>query len=254
MTLFSVRFTTSILAAALLLGVSVYVTATTTVTQPATGLTLLAVCALAFVCVAQLSMLHEIRANHSLLDILTMESDLFAGQKKLMQASGQELPDKLRVTKTAVLYGALIAEEVGETLVALSDLFAKAAETHKYDAFNLAIEYARTGHWMIDQSRQWRERIEFMPDSTFDGQELKPADFVGFLDGLCDTVVVVAGAAHSAGLPIAQAYAEVMSSNLSKIDPASNTILKTRDGKWIKGLAFAPPDLETLLSRVHKLP
>jgi predicted HAD superfamily Cof-like phosphohydrolase len=78
-------------------------------------------------------------------------------------------------------------------------------------------------------------------------QELKDAvaanDRVEALDAILDTIVVLAGAAHSLGVDVEGGWNEVIRSNMSKVDPASGKLLKRADGKVLKPEGFTPPNL-----------
>lgn len=65
----------------------------------------------------------------------------------------------------------------------------------------------------------------------------------------CDVIVVAAGLLHSLGINPQDAWNEVMGSNLSKIDPATGTVLKRDDGKVLKGPNFRKADMTALVER-----
>ena len=62
----------------------------------------------------------------------------------------------------------------------------------------------------------------------------------------CDVIVVAAGVLHSLGFNPGEAWLRVMGSNLSKIDPETQTVLKREDGKVLKGPNFKPANLSDL--------
>jgi predicted HAD superfamily Cof-like phosphohydrolase len=82
-------------------------------------------------------------------------------------------------------------------------------------------------------------------------KELKEAiaanDRVEILDALLDTLVVTIGAIHSLGVEADGAWAEVVRSNMSKVDAATGKVLKREDGKILKPDTYSPPDLAKFL-------
>ena len=69
-------------------------------------------------------------------------------------------------------------------------------------------------------------------------------DRVEQLDALLDIMVVTLGALHSLGVDDENAWKEVISSNMSKIDAETGKVLKRADGKVIKPDTFRPPRLD----------
>jgi len=57
-------------------------------------------------------------------------------------------------------------------------------------------------------------------------------------------MVVTLGALHSLGVDDENAWKEVISSNMSKIDADTGKVLKREDGKVIKPDTFKPPRLD----------
>lgn len=68
-------------------------------------------------------------------------------------------------------------------------------------------------------------------------------DDIETLDGICDTIWVLVGYAHSKGWNIRGAFEEVVRSNMSKVDDKSGKLLKRADGKVLKPDTYSPPDL-----------
>jgi predicted HAD superfamily Cof-like phosphohydrolase len=66
-----------------------------------------------------------------------------------------------------------------------------------------------------------------------------------FLDSLADQIVTAVGVGHCCGLDIAEAVSRVNTSNWSKFDQDGQPIFDSH-GKIVKGLNYAPPDLEGL--------
>jgi predicted HAD superfamily Cof-like phosphohydrolase len=77
--------------------------------------------------------------------------------------------------------------------------------------------------------------------------ELKEAiaddDRVEMLDALLDIMVVTIGALHSLGVEPAEAWNEVVRSNMSKVDPETGKVIKREDGKVLKPATYSPPEL-----------
>lgn len=69
-------------------------------------------------------------------------------------------------------------------------------------------------------------------------------DRVETLDALIDIIVVTIGAVHSMGADAEGAWKEVMSTNFAKIDKETGKVRKREDGKVLKPIGWAPPNLE----------
>jgi len=63
------------------------------------------------------------------------------------------------------------------------------------------------------------------------------------LDALIDILVVTIGAIHSMGADAEGAWKEVMRTNFAKIDRETGKVRKREDGKVLKPVGWAPPDL-----------
>ena len=63
------------------------------------------------------------------------------------------------------------------------------------------------------------------------------------LDALIDILVVTIGAIHSMGADAEGAWKEVMRTNFAKIDQETGKVRKREDGKVLKPVGWAPPDL-----------
>jgi predicted HAD superfamily Cof-like phosphohydrolase len=83
--------------------------------------------------------------------------------------------------------------------------------------------------------------------------ELKEAiaanDPVEVLDALGDILVVTIGAMLSMGVECDKVWAEIIRSNMSKVDPESGKVLKREDGKVLKPASFSPPDLTQFIKQ-----
>lgn len=71
-------------------------------------------------------------------------------------------------------------------------------------------------------------------------------DLVGIADALTDLLYVVYGSGHAYGIDLDACFQEVHRSNLSKLDENSQPIYR-EDGKVLKGPAYSPPDLESII-------
>jgi predicted HAD superfamily Cof-like phosphohydrolase len=84
-------------------------------------------------------------------------------------------------------------------------------------------------------------------------KELKLAidnnDNVETLDALLDFIVVTIGAIHSAGFEGEGGWKEVMRTNFAKIDKETGKVRKREDGKVLKPVGWAPPDLRPFISK-----
>ena len=79
-------------------------------------------------------------------------------------------------------------------------------------------------------------------------KELQEAhDMEAELDALIDILVVTIGAIHSAGFDAEGAWKEVMMTNFAKIDNETGKVRKREDGKVLKPLGWAPPNLTPFL-------
>jgi len=83
--------------------------------------------------------------------------------------------------------------------------------------------------------------------------ELKAAiaagDRVETLDALIDILVVTIGALHSMGADSEGAWKEVMKTNFAKIDKETGKVRKREDGKVLKPVGWAPPELAPFVEK-----
>jgi|TARA_R110000782_G_scaffold11744_4_gene35515 predicted HAD superfamily Cof-like phosphohydrolase len=84
-------------------------------------------------------------------------------------------------------------------------------------------------------------------------QELADAiaanDRVETLDALIDIMVVTIGAIHSMGADADGAWKEVMSTNFAKVDHDTGKVRKREDGKVLKPIGWAAPQLAQFLTK-----
>lgn len=74
-------------------------------------------------------------------------------------------------------------------------------------------------------------------------------DYVEQLDALIDILVVTIGAIHSAGFDAEGAWKEVMRTNFAKIDKDTGKVRKREDGKVLKPVGWAPPELAPFVKK-----
>lgn len=176
--------------------------------------------------------------------------DVFSIQRSIMAISDQALPSYPSLTKESILYGALILEEAGETMLALARALEVSCRGRSSDLYQVSLDFAQQGCILINTSNKIKTKLE-------QTKELPVATTIPFeiakelLDGQNDLIVVSAGLGQATGLPGMDAYLEVSSSNLSKANPATGKIDKTADGKWIKGANYREPDLGALLRKFY---
>ena len=97
--------------------------------------------------------------------------------------------------------------------------------THNQEQFNLYRNLIKEEVAELDEAIDTNDRVEQ-------------------LDALLDIMVVTLGALHSLGVDDENAWKEVISSNMSKIDAETGKVLKRADGKVIKPDTFRPPRLD----------
>ncbi len=104
-----------------------------------------------------------------------------------------------------------------------------------------------TDNWNVEQFNLYVNLIEE------EWKELNVAinnvDKVEVLDALTDILVVTIGALHSMGVDAEGAWKEVMSTNFAKIDKETGKVRKREDGKVLKPVGWAPPDLKPFLKK-----
>ena len=102
-----------------------------------------------------------------------------------------------------------------------------------------------TGAWNEPQFNLYTKLIQEETDELWVANAA--ADPKECLDALIDLMVVTIGAIHSLGADGEGAWAEVMRSNLDKIDPITGFVKKREDGKVLKPEGWKPPELDQFL-------
>ena len=90
------------------------------------------------------------------------------------------------------------------------------------------------------------ERTEFI-DALADNNEVEQ------FDAVLDQIVVLMGYGLSRGWPMDDGWAEVVRSNMAKIDPYSGTVRRRADGKILKPDGWTAPNLAALLNAQREL-
>jgi NTP pyrophosphatase (non-canonical NTP hydrolase) len=98
-----------------------------------------------------------------------------------------------------------------------------------------------------DQQSTYDNMILYQNLITEEYHEFRDAvaanDVVEQLDACMDMIWVILGYCKMKGFDVAGAWAEVARSNLSKIDPKTNKVIKREDGKVLKPEGWKPPEL-----------
>ena len=102
-----------------------------------------------------------------------------------------------------------------------------------------------TGAWNEPQFNLYTKLIQEETDELWVANAA--ADPKECLDALIDIMVVTIGAIHSLGVDGEGAWAEVMRSNLDKIDPITGFVKKREDGKVLKPEGWKPPELDQFI-------
>jgi hypothetical protein len=174
-------------------------------------------------------------------------------QLMLMLKSAQQVPAAPAITKGSILYGALVLEEVGETLMGLATGVEEISMGKGSELYDVSIAFVKIARAMQLQAITIRKQLA-------ETSELPIVKMVSkdvareILDGVTDIHVVVAGLGIACGLPGQAAYDRVATSNLSKANPVTGVIDKDAGGKWIKGPNYAAPDLDSLLEPYYGKP
>ena len=102
-----------------------------------------------------------------------------------------------------------------------------------------------TSHWNAQQFELYLKLIREEATELFDA--VAQGDKVETFDALLDLIVVCIGAGLSAGFPMASGWAEVIRSNMEKVDPDTGMVRRRSDGKILKPEGWQPPNLADLL-------
>jgi hypothetical protein len=178
--------------------------------------------------------------------ISTSTSNPWKSQLELMLRSKQPLMLGPQVSKTSMLYGALILEEAGETMQGLASGIEEVSAGRNSDLFHIAVDFSQMGRILASSATTIRNRIASCQEEPKD-VEMTMDTAREILDGCTDLHVVVAGLSLACGLPGQAAHDAVATSNLSKANPVTGMIDKDPSGKWIKGRNYQAPDLDALL-------
>jgi predicted HAD superfamily Cof-like phosphohydrolase len=99
-------------------------------------------------------------------------------------------------------------------------------------------------------AEQFKLYVKLMAEESQElAQAMQNTDELETLDALIDILVVTIGAIHSAGFDAEGAWKEVMRTNFAKIDSETGKVRKREDGKVLKPLGWAPPNLTPFLKK-----
>ena len=176
----------------------------------------------------------------------TSDVNPWKSQLMLMLKSGQTVANYPTVNKGSMLYGALIMEELAETLIGLAKGIEQVSLGKGSELYKLSVHYVQVAKILSASSLSIRSQIAGLSEHPLPKTvSLEVAREI--LDGVTDLHVVVAGLGLACGLPGQAAYQRVSSSNLSKANPVSGMIDKDSTGKWIKGQNYKEPELDDLI-------
>jgi len=96
------------------------------------------------------------------------------------------------------------------------------------------------------QAEMYRELVDEERMEMLDAEDA--SDEIEEFDAVLDQIVVLIGYGLSRGWPMNAGWAEVVRSNMAKIDPYSGTVRRREDGKILKPEGWTPPDLDSLLN------
>lgn len=102
-----------------------------------------------------------------------------------------------------------------------------------------------TGTINVDQFNLYRTLIK---EEVKEFEEAE--NHADILKELMDIIVVVVGATHSMGIDPENAWNEVITSNMSKVDVSTGKVLRREDGKILKGPNYIAPDFTKLFEIV----
>lgn len=168
-------------------------------------------------------------------------------QTALMKASDQPLPDLPCASHGSILYYALILEELAEAGRPLLKAMQRSIADPKTAGEEIILGKLASVISRMDESATFiKGALKTTPGFSY---SLSLDEAIELLDGVTDVQVVNSGFGLASGLPVQDAYIEVVSSNLSKVNPKTKKIDKTLDGKWIKGSEYRLPNLNAVLQR-----
>lgn len=90
-------------------------------------------------------------------------------------------------------------------------------------------------------------RVNLIKEELAELEEaLQDNDIVEVADALTDLLYVIYGAGHSFGIDLDSCFAEVHSSNMSKLGPNGRPVYR-EDGKVLKGPHYREPNIRAVL-------
>jgi len=191
--------------------------------------------------------------------------DIWRIQRRLMDISGQKMPDLPRLSRDSFLYAALLLEELGELHTTLRTVVLRQRRPDGTVATTATTVEYKEADWPL------RAMVDYMATNIVDLQQMSKSlkaavsqltpefwlaltrsEAAAVLDDITDVTVVAAGFAMASGMPASEAYSEVLESNLSKADPTTGMIEKEPSGKWIKGRGYHAPNLAAVLDAQYR--
>lgn len=122
----------------------------------------------------------------------------------------------------------------------------------KVQQFHRAADIEQPEWPTLPSLERWSLRDDLITEEFW---ELKDAyaerDIVKFADALADLLYVVYGTADEAGINVDAVFAEVHSSNMSKV--VDSKVIRRHDGKILKPAGYFPPDIESVLDAQEAL-
>jgi predicted HAD superfamily Cof-like phosphohydrolase len=104
----------------------------------------------------------------------------------------------------------------------------------------------RVPHWPPEERVDLRMKL-----MAEEWKELNDAwmgdDMVEVSDAIADLIYVLLGTALELGIPIADVWREVHSTNMAKVDPATGKVRRRADGKVLKPEGWRAPDIARIL-------
>lgn len=208
----------------------------------------------------QYHMHNSLTGAHLLVPDTTQQVDPWKLQASIMQLSGQNIPPHMEFNKDSLMYMALILEEVGELCTAVTRMTDTMVMPYEESATDILAKsfiertmrmrdgLRQTGMGLKMQSQMLRQYLGNANNPVLEFGLPDRLAVLEMLDGITDVMVVAAGFCVATGLPGADAFLEVNTSNHSKTNPETGVIDKDPSGKWIKGPKYREPNLDNFVN------
>ena len=119
-----------------------------------------------------------------------------------------------------------------------NDIFQVAVGDLSYESLNLRMDL------MKEEYEETMQAMNKAKDELHKYGVVSVETKVNILDGLVDQTVINVGTADVFGWDFGTAWSEVISSNMTKMNPRDGTVSRRADGKILKGDHFVAPNLE----------